>query len=86
MSAATGGPVTVMETAGEGGAWGMAVLALYLRYAGERSLSEFLNEKIFAGEEGMTITATEEEIKGFDEFMKTFKATIAVEKAAVASI
>ena len=83
MSAATGGPVTVMETAGEGGAWGMAVLALYLVSPENVTLSEFLNDKIFAGEEGTTITASEEEIKGFDEFMKTFKDVIPVERCAV---
>ena len=52
MSAATGGPVTVMETAGEGGAWGIAVLALFLMKKEGRSLSEFLNEVIFKGQEG----------------------------------
>jgi len=86
MSAATGGPVTVMETAGEGGAWGMAVLALFLASGAGESLSDFLNGKIFAGEEGTTLTATEEEIKGFNEFMKTFKETLPVEKAAVSSL
>ncbi len=86
MSAATGGPVTVMETAGEGGAWGMAVLALFLASGAGESLSDFLNGKIFAGEEGTTLTATEEEIRGFNEFMKTFKETLPVEKAAVSSL
>ncbi len=83
MSAATGGPITVMETAGEGGAWGMAVLALYMAAAESTSLSAYLNEVIFAGEKGVTVTAEEEEIRGFDRFMETFKATIPVEKAAV---
>ena len=83
MSAATGGPVTVMETAGEGGAWGMAILALYLLNSAEGSLSDFLNNKIFAGQEGTTVTATAEEVEGFEKFMETFKATLPVEKAAV---
>ena len=83
MSAATGGPVTVMETAGEGGAWGMAILALYLLNSSEGSLSDFLNNKIFAGQEGTTVTATAEEVEGFEKFMETFKATIPVEQAAV---
>lgn len=82
MSAATGGPITVMETAGEGGAWGMAVLALYLMN-NKVSLSEFLNGTIFAGEEGTTITADADEVAGFDKFMELFNATIPVEKAAV---
>ena len=86
MSAATGGPITVMETAGEGGAWGMAVLALYMAEAGEKSLSEYLNGTIFAGEEGTTVTASGEEIEGFTRFMETFKATLPVEKAAVETL
>ena len=86
MSAATGGPVTVMQTAGEGGAWGMAILALYLEKAGKESLSDFLSNEIFAGQEGTTITATKEEIDGFNEFMKVFKSTLPIERAAVESI
>ena len=86
MSAATGGPITVMETAGEGGAWGMAVLALYMKYAGDMSLSEFLNDKIFAGQKGSTIKASEEEIKGFDKFMESFKKSLDVERAAIKAI
>ena len=86
MSAATGGPVTVMETAGEGGAWGMAILALYLAVAEKQTLSEYLNETIFAGEEGTTVTASKEEIDGFNQFMQTFKATLPIEKAAVETL
>ena len=86
MSAATGGPVTVMETAGEGGAWGIAVLALYLLKKEGRSLSEYLNDVIFAGEEGIEVTASAEEIEGFDNFMKTFNATLPIEKAAVETL
>lgn len=88
MSAATGGPITVMETAGEGGAWGMAVLALYLMKTGgdvlgSESLADFLNGTIFGGEEGTTITASPEEIKGFDDFMKTFTSAYSLETVAI---
>ena len=91
MSAATGGPITVMETAGEGGARGMAVLALYLdrlegRTPAEYPLSRFLNEELFAGQEGTTVTASEEETAGFTKFMETFKATMPIEKAAVETL
>lgn len=86
MSAATGGPVTVMETAGEGGAWGIAVLALFLMKGEGKSLSDFLNEVIFKGAEGVSITASQEEIDGFDRFMETFKATLPIEKAAVETL
>lgn len=89
MSAATGGPITVMETAGEGGAWGMAVLALYLMKTGGSvsksavTLSDFLDNVIFANEEGITITATDNEIKGFDDYMKVFLDSRSLEKSAI---
>ncbi|SEF83697.1 Sugar (pentulose or hexulose) kinase [Eubacterium ruminantium] len=86
MSAATGGPITVMETAGEGGAWGMAVLALFLKEKMEEAdltLSDYLNNKIFAGEKGTTVTASPEEAAGFDSFMESFKAALPIERAAV---
>ncbi len=83
MSAATGGSVSVMETAGEGGAWGMAVLAIYMLNGKDKSLSDYLNVTIFDGQEGMTVTATQEEIDGFDRFMEVFKATLPIEQTAV---
>ncbi len=85
LSAAVNGPVTVMETAGEGGAWGIALLALYMtKKAG--SLSDFLKNEIFAGQEGSTVTATAEEVAGFDQFMQAFVKALPLEKAAIESI
>ena len=78
-----------METAGEGGAWGMAVLALYLMKTGGSvsksavTLSDFLDNVIFANEEGITITATDNEIKGFDDYMKVFLDSRSLEKSAI---
>ena len=97
MSAATGGPITVMETAGEGGAWGMAILALYLTKVtggaddnivkeGGLTLPDFLNDAIFAGENGSTVTAALEEIQGFDSFMESFKAALPIERATVETL
>ncbi len=91
MSAATGGPITVMETAGEGGAWGMAVLALYLMKTGGNvtegvSLSDYLKDDIFAGEEGTTVTASDEEVSGFNEYMKTFTSALELERAAIEAV
>ncbi len=83
LSAATAGPVTVMETAGEGGAWGMALLALYLGCADEKSLGSYLTDEIFAGEKEETVVAGQDEIDGFDRFMESFVKTIPVERAAV---
>lgn len=83
MSAAVGGPVTVMETAGEGGAWGIAILALYTLRSDGISLSDFLSKYIFAGEEGVTVNAEQQEVSGFDRFMEAFRRAFALENAAI---
>lgn len=77
-------PVTVMETAGEGGAWGMAVLASYLiqKQEGE-SLENYLDNRVFAGQKGSTLAPTKEGAEGFDKFIERYKAGLPVERAAV---
>jgi len=87
MAAVMNAPVTVMETAGEGGAWGIAVLALYTmtKQNGE-SLESYLNERVFGNQKGSTLTASDEEIQGFNEFMKKYIGALAVERAAVECI
>lgn len=77
-------PVSVMETAGEGGAWGIAVLASYLvnKEEGE-SLEDYLNNKVFAGQEGEEVQPDERDVRGFDEFMVRYKEGLAIERAAV---
>ncbi len=80
MSAAINSPVTVMKNAGEGGAWGIALLAMY-RYLGKESLTDFL-AKIFCDTESTTIEANEEEIKAFGAFMVKYKKGLAVERLA----
>ena len=82
-SAAIGSPVCVMETAGEGGAWGIALLALYMIDKGDKSLSEYLNDVIFAGAQGSVLQADERAIDGFDKFMQKYVALLECEKAAV---
>ena len=84
MSAALGTPVTVMETAGEGGPWGMAVLAAFLqkKEAGE-SLSDYLTAKVFRGAKSVTVSASETEANGFAAFMDAYQKSLAVERAAV---
>ena len=84
LAAAIDTPVTVMETAGEGGAWGIAVLASYLinKEEGE-TLEEYLDNKVFAGQEGVEVQPDENDVKGFDEFMIRYKEGLAIERAAV---
>ena len=84
MSAALGTPVTVMETAGEGGPWGMAVLAAFLQKKSEgETLSDYLTDRVFRGAKSVTVSATETEAAGFAAFMDAYKKSLAVERAAV---
>ena len=87
MAAAASVPVAVMETAGEGGAWGIAVLAAYMKEkeAGE-TLAHFLETKVFAGAEPVIIKPEAGDSKGFDEFIGCYKDGLAAEKAAVESV
>ena len=87
MSAAMNAPVSVMETAGEGGAWGIAVLAAFMmkKEKGE-TLDAFLNDKVFAGQEGITVMADQSDVEGFDAFMVHYKNALPVEKAAVEAL
>ena len=84
MSAALGTPVTVMETAGEGGPWGMAVLAAFLQNkASGESLSDYLTNRVFLGAKSVTVSATGQEAAGFAAFMEAYQKSLAVERAAV---
>ncbi len=84
MAAAMNAPVTVMDTASEGGAWGMAVLACFMaEKAPEETLPDYLSDKIFAGQSGTTIAPKAEDVAGFDAFIEKYKATLPAEKAAV---
>lgn len=77
-------PVSVMKTAGEGGAWGIALLADYMisKEDGE-TLDAYLENKVFAGNEGSVIDPQPDEVDGFNEFMKRYKTGLAIERAAV---
>ena len=84
MAAAMEAPVTVMATAGEGGAWGMALLAAFQRDRSEtESLPAYLAEKVFGKDKGLTIAPDPEDVAGFKAFMQRYKAGLAVERAAV---
>lgn len=84
MAAAMDTPVSVMETAGEGGAWGIAVLASYMKnkQAGE-TLDRYLSEKVFAGNKGSRVNPDPKDVEGFDRFIEKYKAALPVEQAAV---
>ena len=84
MAAALNVPVTVMETAGEGGAWGMALLAAYMvqKNDGEK-LEEYLENRVFAGQAGETLAPDAKDVEGFNEFIKRYVAGLPIERAAI---
>ncbi len=83
LSAAVGAPVSVMETAGEGGPYGMALLAAYMlrREAGE-TLPDYLDNKVFGDAKAVTLTAEPAEIEGFNAFLTRYRKALPVEKMA----
>jgi len=83
LAAALKTPVSVMETAGEGGPWGMALLAAYRvnRKAGQ-TLEEYLNESVFASAKAVTVTPDASDAEGFDAYTDRFLKAIPAEKAA----
>ena len=84
MAAACGAPVTCMETAGEGGPYGMALLASFLLNKGEgERLEDFLSNKVFAGAAGSTIQPDPACVEGFNSYIKRYKLLLEVEKTAV---
>lgn len=87
MAAAAGAPVSVMETAGEGGPWGMALLAAYLveKEPGQ-SLEDYLDSRVFAGQKVVTLEPQKQDMEGFEQFMRQYRAGLAVERQAVESL
>ena len=84
LAAAINSPISVMETAGEGGAWGIALLAGYMvNNDKNESLADYLDSHVFAGNKGVEIAPTAEEVAGFDTYIEAYKAGLAIEQAAV---
>ncbi|MBR1660142.1 MAG: FGGY-family carbohydrate kinase [Oscillospiraceae bacterium] len=83
LSAAAGVPVSVMETAGEGGPYGMALLAAYMLRRGQgESLADYLGNRVFASAKTVTLMAEEADVAGFAEFLSHYKNALPVERAA----
>lgn len=84
LAAALNVPISVMTTASEGGAWGMALLASYMNNKEQdESLAHFLDHKVFQNTEGQEIAPDEVDVKGFETFIKRYEAGLAIEQAAV---
>ncbi|MFS2172328.1 xylulokinase [Priestia megaterium] len=83
MAAAINTPVSIMDTAGEGGAWGMAILSSYMLNKSENeSLEDFLDDKVFKEVTAQEIYPDELDVKGFEAFIKRYKKGLVIEKAA----
>ena len=80
-------PVYVMETAGEGGAWGIALLADYLiKKEDKESLTDYLENKVFHDAVGTGMDPVAEDVEGYEKFMETYAKGLAIEKAAVENL
>ena len=87
MAAACNAPVTCMETAGEGGPYGMALLAAYLLNKAEgESLEDYLNTHVFANAKGSTVAPDPVDVEGFRSYLKQYRGLLAVERAAIENI
>lgn len=83
LAAALNSPISVMETAGEGGAWGIALLAAYLIAGKGQTLPEYLDKEVFAGNTGTEIKPVAEDVEGFNRYIERYRADLDIEHAAV---
>jgi len=84
LAAALNSPISVMETAGEGGAWGIALLAAYeVNNPNKLSLADYLEEVVFAGNTGTSIAPTADDVAGFNRYIENYKQGLAIEQCAV---
>lgn len=84
LAAALGVPVALMESAGEGGAWGIALLASYLANRGEgETLEAYLENRVFGGKTGSVMEPDKNDMKGFEAYMENYKAALEAERTAV---
>lgn len=84
LAAAINSPISVMETAGEGGAWGIALLGSYLVNNSNRlSLADFLEKQVFEGNTGVEVAPVAEDVAGFNAYIEHYKACLPVEETAV---
>ena len=87
LAAAIHAPVYVMSTAGEGGPWGMALLAAYLvEHQTGQSLEDWLAAEVFADTQGTRLDPDAGDAAGFDAFLAGYCKGLKMEQAAVESI
>ena len=87
LAAVLNADVTLMQSAGEGGAWGIALLAAYMvRENRAETLSDYLNRHVFADMQGITVSPQQSDLDGIGAYMETYRAGLAAERAAVSEI
>ncbi|MGN8025292.1 xylulokinase [Microbacterium sp. 22242] len=86
LAAALDAPVAVGELASEGGAWGIAVLASYLAHSGDLSLSDYLDQRVFASAALAVADPDPADVAGFSAYLDRYRAGLAIEAAAVDSL
>jgi sugar (pentulose or hexulose) kinase len=87
LASALNVPVAVMDSAGEGGAWGIALLAAYARQKGAaETLEDFLELKVFARAGGEAVEPEAGDRQGFEDFIQRYRAGLAIERAAVETL
>ena len=83
LAAALNSPISVMETAGEGGAWGIALLAAYVVNNPDKlNLADYLDQVVFAGNTGVEVKPTPEDVAGFNRYIQNYKAALPIEQKA----
>lgn len=84
LSASVNAPVTVLSTASEGGAWGIALLAAYM-LEGKKygKLEDYLDSRVFTTMQGSTVRATPEDVAGYETFTQRYAKCLSVEKSAI---
>ncbi|MBQ6267520.1 MAG: ATPase [Clostridia bacterium] len=83
MAAALNTPVSVMKTAGEGGPWGMAILAAFMKNGSGETLEDYLDAQVFAAQDAVTVDPDPAQVAGYQAFLADYKRALAAEKAAV---
>lgn len=79
-------PVSIAETASEGGAWGIAVLAAYAQSGGTESLADYLQSHVFRGATFTVVEPYLDDVDGFARYLDTYRAGLAIERAAATAI
>ena len=87
LAAALDTPVSVMETAGEGGAWGMALLASYMiNKKDNQSLADYLQDEVYKGDTGYEVSPEKNDVDGFNIYIERYTKGLEIERAAVETL